>query len=303
MPIAAGLSLFRPTVSVFDPDGQLPLNLQRTGLAVHDLPFQDQLLESQCEDFVAWTLVNAPTAPPIVRGDVDRKYPGASYEKPRLTFAFAAEGSVIVDSWTFQQMSPSKVIFFPSAGVLKLSLGTGELLVPLDLDGAGNDARKAWFRCSVGWNWRDTLKPFDILKASGCRTILRTSFYNVLRKRGTVAQFIWDRITIESSNKRWTILRTGSCPSGRIDFEALLDSPEDAEIDGLTEHFQHSGTADSKTRDSIKPSVLAALWRRVAGEVVIPYDLDQRQQRFREAYEKLRAMIEYYESVKHAKSE
>jgi molecular chaperone HtpG len=61
--ISEGLSLIKPSVSVFDPDGHLPLNLQRTGLAVKELPFEDQLRESQCGDFIAWALVNAPTRP------------------------------------------------------------------------------------------------------------------------------------------------------------------------------------------------------------------------------------------------
>ena len=298
MPIAEGFFLLRPAVSVFDPDGRLPLNLQRTELAVRDLPFQDQLLESQCEDLVAWVLVNAPAAPPISRGDACHKHPAARYEKPRHTFAFVAEGSVLVDSWTFEQISPSKVIFFPSHGDIMLSPATGELLVPLDLDGAGNDARKAWFRCSVGWNWRETFKPFEILEASGCRTILRTTFYNVLRKPGAVAQFLWNRVTVEESNKRWTILNSGSCPFGRINFQALLDSPEDAGIDGLTEYFYDPSALGDKANRDLEPSVLATVWKRLAGEVVIPYDLDQREQRFRKAYKTLRPMIEYYKNLK-----
>ena len=40
--VADGISLRKPTVSVFDPDGVLPLNLPRTNLA-KDLPFKIQL--------------------------------------------------------------------------------------------------------------------------------------------------------------------------------------------------------------------------------------------------------------------
>ena len=51
--------LFRtPNISVFDRDGLLPVNLQRTGLQ-GPLPFQEELLRSISEDLVAHALVDA----------------------------------------------------------------------------------------------------------------------------------------------------------------------------------------------------------------------------------------------------
>lgn len=295
--VAEGFSLRRPTVSVFDPDGLLPLNLQRTDLAVDDLPFQNQLLASQCEDFVAWALVNAPTAAVVARGVEHLRYPNAIHQRPRHTFAFSERGSVFVDSWTFQQLSPTKVIFFPSTAGVELRLKSGDLLIPLDLDGAGADIRKAWFRCVVDWNWRDAFKPFEVLKASGRRIILRTPFYKALRKPGVVAQFLWSNISVESANKKWTILCWGDCRAGRIDFEELLQSPEESHIEGFTECFSGSPTS-VKTSDDPGPSLLARVWKNIAGEAVIPYDLDQRKEHFREAYTALRPMIDFYDELK-----
>jgi len=180
---------------------------------------------------------------------------------------------------------------------------TAELLVPLDLERAGNEVRKAWFRCLLDWNWRDTFKPFEILKASGSRTILRTSFYDVLRKPGVVAQFLWNRVTVESSNKRWTVLSSGYCSFGRIDFATLLDSADEAEIEGLTEYFNDPANTTEKTGNNVVPSILATVWTRVAGKVVIPYDVDQRRRLFRDAYKALHPMIEYYETLKHTQGQ
>jgi hypothetical protein len=287
--ITGGISLAPPTISVFDPDGHLPLNLQRSDIAVDALPFQDQLLEAQCEEFIAWALVSAPTSRPRLRMNFAR-HPAIRTEKPRLPFAFTAEGAVLADSLMFRNVAPTKVIFVPTLADVEVEFDDGLLLIPLDLDGAGNDARKAWFRCSVAWSWRDTFKPFEVLKPSGSRTILRTSFYDLLRKRGAVAGFLWDSIEVEGSNKTWTILRWGSCSSGDIDFKKLLRARDYSKLEGLTEYFHERPIADGK----FIPSTLASVWDRIAGETIIPYDLGDRERRFRDAYKALRPMIEYY---------
>jgi len=49
-----------PNICVFDKDGRLPVNLQRTGLQ-GELPFVDDLLQSIAEDLVAHALTDAPS--------------------------------------------------------------------------------------------------------------------------------------------------------------------------------------------------------------------------------------------------
>jgi hypothetical protein len=302
-----GFRLIRPTVSVFDPDGRLPLNLQRTGLAVSQLPFTDQLWDSLCEDFVAWVLANAPTAPPVARGDTHPRYPPFIYEKPRTTFGYTAEGAILLESWALKKISPSKVIFFPSAAGIQVEPGPNDLLIPLDLKGAGIDARKTWFRCLMGWNWRAGLRPFELFKAAGLRTILSTAFYQDLKRPRSVAGFLWDRIKVEPSNNRWTILSSGACNDGRIDFAALLDSSGTADIEGLTEYFGVVRGEPLYDPESNLPTrfhnrwPLSAVWERSASEVVIPYNLNLRTERFRSAYATLLPTIEYYEKLKREK--
>jgi hypothetical protein len=63
-----------PNISVFDRDGYLPVNLQRTGLQTRNLPFSDELLRSVTRDLLAYSLVTAPNR----REDpwFDGSYPG-----------------------------------------------------------------------------------------------------------------------------------------------------------------------------------------------------------------------------------
>jgi molecular chaperone HtpG len=57
------LALKCPNVSVFDPDGHLPLLLQRDGLATDRYPFHQNLLDDVLKAFLAFALVNAPQGP------------------------------------------------------------------------------------------------------------------------------------------------------------------------------------------------------------------------------------------------
>jgi hypothetical protein len=295
-----GFALLRPTVSVFDPDGHLPLNLQRTDLATQRLPFQDGLWRSICEDFVAWALASAPRAVSVAKDVVHPQYPAFFHEKPRMTLAYTAQGSVVIDPWAFRALSPSKIVFFPITADLRIDPKENELFIPLDLESAGADARKAWFRASVGWNWRDALKPVDAFKATGYRAILRTSFYTELRKPGVIARFIWDRMQAGPSNQRWTIITSGTCDDGLVDFTKLVNLPATAGIDGLTEWFGVTPSTEFKApippQDGYWP--LSEVWKEHSKEVVIPYDPVQRRERFRQAYDRLSSLIDYHEKAK-----
>lgn len=302
-----GFKIVRPTISVFDPDGRLTLNLQRTELATNQLPFADALWESQCEDYVAWMLATAPTCPLIQPRTAHPKYPGLLYPPPRLTFAFGYEGSVPIEVWAFRQLSPSKVIFFPSGAGIEFSPKAKELLVPLDLQWTESDTRKAWFRCAFGWNLREGLLPFEVFRPNGRRMILSTAFYNNLRSPGTIARFLWNDINVGPSNKRWTVLSSGPCDVGRIDFDALARLPASAGVDGLTEYF---GVSIDRGTPEVRPWAkanrilpLAAVWQRLANDVVIPYTLRRRRQRFTAVYEQLDTTIKYYQSLRSKKSD
>ncbi len=49
-----------PRLSVFDPDGRLPLNLQRNDVVQSECPFGDALLKDVCCDFLSFLLVHGP---------------------------------------------------------------------------------------------------------------------------------------------------------------------------------------------------------------------------------------------------
>jgi len=125
----------------------------------------------------------------------------------------------------------------------------------------------------------------------------------MLRKPGVIARFIWETITVGPSNDRWTVLNSGVSDAGRIDFDALLDSSANADIEGLTEWFGVTRAASAK-RHSEWENVpedrwpLPTVWEQISAGVVIPYDLESRKRQFRGAYETMASLISYYERLK-----
>ena len=74
-----------PTVSVFDPNGALPLTLTREKLSSDHLPFDTILRENVIRDFLAYCIVSAPTSPLVEIGKKALSpfvaYPGFSDER------------------------------------------------------------------------------------------------------------------------------------------------------------------------------------------------------------------------------
>ena len=62
---APGIPVKFPNLSVFDPNGLLPLTLQRDGLSVERFPFEEQLLDDVLRDYIAASLVYAPGHHPL----------------------------------------------------------------------------------------------------------------------------------------------------------------------------------------------------------------------------------------------
>lgn len=75
---SALFSLHTPRISVFDSEGNLPVNLQRTEL--HHLPFAKELNQEVIKDVIAYILVTAPNhsagASPLTHSLIDRQVSG-----------------------------------------------------------------------------------------------------------------------------------------------------------------------------------------------------------------------------------
>ena len=112
-----------PTVSVFDPDQNLPLNLQRDRLQDPSCPFAHQLMQDITKDFCAFLLVHAPRSRAELRQFRGWPLPGEGRWPPLgwstylcdqvIPFFTNSEGTALIHPWHLIQADIRKTVWFP----------------------------------------------------------------------------------------------------------------------------------------------------------------------------------------------
>jgi hypothetical protein len=102
-----------PSISMFDKDGYLPVNLQRTWIQ-GPLPFQSELVESIAEDLAAFALVEAPNTceTPWLNGT----YEGFSNRADWPRWMIARDGFLLNDPLLLKEFSPKILIIAIGGG-------------------------------------------------------------------------------------------------------------------------------------------------------------------------------------------
>ena len=111
-----GLTFSVPNISVFDPDGRLPLNLQRTGLVVNNYPFDDLLANDVIRDFIAFALVLGPTSLPDDFWHRPLKYPGLGQGDLSGVWYFTRDGFGYVDAAILSSFRSNSILFVTLMG-------------------------------------------------------------------------------------------------------------------------------------------------------------------------------------------
>lgn len=229
------ISADTPSIVVFDQDGRLPINLERTGLVSRELPFADELTED-LSSFIASSVIEYIQA-----------------IKPRN---LQESLSSIVD---MHEQGFGKSYSF-NEGISKLIL-CGNSLIPVDLHllarariesifiDASNLGRRqgAWtsdeFRriCSNYWpidrldstksgrsSW--VRKFFEMgqergglscLPICGRRIVINKTDVETIVAPGYVPKTFWNRLTVEWENKKWGVYSIGKVPSFDVDLDLM----------------------------------------------------------------------------------
>ncbi|RWP40050.1 MAG: hypothetical protein EOR04_20270 [Mesorhizobium sp.] len=111
--VSSSFYLDTPHLSVYDRDGLLPINLQRSEIKVEEAPFFERLRSERVDDFIIYTLVNAPTD-----GSLEwfgRFYGGArptlfDYSGSGALWFLSRTGFLPKDSTVVAKFSPKKII-------------------------------------------------------------------------------------------------------------------------------------------------------------------------------------------------
>ncbi len=286
-----GLVLRCPNVSLFDPDGHLPLLLQRNGLATPAYPFHEELRLDVVRDLMAFILLRAPTAPlgDAVAGEpYKRLYEGFRTKSNGLTTFCVPGGTSFVDPWHFAALKPSRLLLVPTTSDVPKALSEPTLFSPGYLlpfaAPSGSQQFRAWFRCNMGLHKDDLFGPATELKRRGCRMLITRRTLTELKQPGLIARFYWGGIKEEELGRDWVVVHSGQSDEPCFDFAKLAENAN-RDIEGLAEW--HLEVIDTSPR--ISP--IASAWKEIVGSPVIPFDPFDRRKKLAEAFEALKHYI------------
>lgn len=280
-------SLTQPTLSIFDRDGKLPLNLQRDELT-RELPVENELLEDVLRDLVAFLLVNTPEKPPLFGSSREQHsklaYPGIDDSYYRGLFDWywcTPEGMALASVWTLRGVSPSNLYLVPNKigslefdipekysnivffGSHQATFGNHDEWIRLAMTGGGSTYRYGsdhWLR---------------EIKTRGRRILMSADYEERLRNKRLIPKMISRSFREEWRGSGWLVLCTNNCPDPSIEFSNFAKNTKVGRFSALCEWYIDSPRV-SETPSDLE-SKYAQFLERIMKVPVVPFDPAKRQ--------------------------
>ena len=299
-----------PNLSVFDPDGNLPLNLARTGLSNDRLPFEQALLDDVIRDFLAFALVYAPLQPLMGRAfasHVRSTYPGYTpgdrtplwvrHSEPAATtvpWVSTSEGVTLLDPYLVRYAGITELIGVvrhrKARWVPSFQTPSGIGIVGFDTD-AEDLAGRVW-PLNERMFFPRRCNPLRNLNVLGAAALVSTRVGESFRESMTIAPTANREEYAVESHGSFELWRTGAVRSNALDgltgYKPLQRRSADAA-------FVFSWLLNEEDNKMVA-SRLAEAWKSIFRTPVIPYDVEARRMLRRECQPVLHSYIEAWES-------
>ena len=285
-----GEGFTRPRLSVFDPNGALPLNLQRTGLSVKKLPFEAELVKDICYDILAFMLVRTPSRRPSMSGQNANRnalkaehlsHPGADTDGWIL---FTREGLALLELWDIQ-----------NPGVPEIYALTSKRLLAV----LGNKSFQPHIPFFGEKELENILRGFPGIGGvgiKGSRVILHKRKLTSSTKRDSrhqkgefLERMLGEFWHQEWENDTWLLVKRGECPLQELKLDKLPPEEGSDPAEFLT--IIYPGELPRGN------SLLAETWRETMDLPYIPYDLEKRRELLPSAYRRLASYVQAWEQL------
>ena len=279
------LKLDEPKISIYDPDGRLPLNLARNSLANSYSPLNSELTDDLCKNFIAYCLLKGPKGR-ILSDDLfdmytKPNYPGFRYNQ-WMSFGIyfdTVNGFGLSDPWNISNCSSQKGLLICKDGQTRISKETASSTM-LDysvvfgnkLDGTLGSF-DYWHRmlALTTTTSYEQLIAFKGMKVSGIRTLMSLKSYNrfVLKQ----PKYIIKSTAIEMKTAERVTWTVGKCGVAESSLSILADDMQQhsESLYSLTEIYF------SPSEEILKPGRIAQCWKDIIGGPIIPFDMVDRQ--------------------------
>jgi molecular chaperone HtpG len=272
----------RPNVSVFDPEGRLPLTLARDRLARTPEDCAAALAEDISRNFIAFCLLRGPEGS-ILSRDHFQKYFPTEYpnlnRNPVFEYFFGARGGFgLSDPWNISHFSSTPGLLIRINKPLEISKSLADLVSTtygfisvMRADGTLM-AFDVWHRRLVLSNSNECLPAFAGLKLTGFQTLMTNSWYYRFTEKQR--KFVVSSTRVQSKTTDWTLWTVGDCPgTGEVLVSIAQEMLKNrAPFESLTELYIDPST------ERPAPGHIAQLWQQVVGDPIMPFEKAKREQ-------------------------
>lgn len=278
------LNFISPKVSVFDPDGQLPLNLARNAFAGSVDILGANIVDDMCRNFIAYCLIKGPKYP-IFLGTkhleyIKSSYPGFANHKDYLFFC-TSDGFGIADPWNISQFTSKAGLlirwthhhkFHIPEEISELIFENYDLLIPIESKGTKYSCDR-WHKelAITAITANKGLEFFRNINVIGMRILMSLKWYE--RFKAKQSKFITKKYSIESETSDWVIITFGECTNKDSILASVADEllKNRETIESVTEFYLSTETKPPR------PGRIAQIWKKIIGKPIIPFDKIRRQ--------------------------
>jgi hypothetical protein len=263
-----GVEMKVPAVSVFDPDGRLPLVLTRDRLATFRFPFQSELIDEICVDIVADVLFD-PAPGDWFAGKLKylpRSGHPAIYEMPG--YLFSSSGFTVPDRWTVRRTNAKKLTM-AFCDDFQSPVSVGEALLSLPSRWSSISSRDDFVRTHI-----DGIPEWNMYHSEICFAVGTTT--SNPRYRG---------LKRSQGGQGWDLFMPLSPHLGKSNPTAI----DLKVVDGVSQAQPWAvAVCELKSEQpDVEITPLGKAFMMHLGTCVVPYSVTERRLKFPEAFEKL----------------
>lgn len=321
-----------PNLSVFDPDGHLPLTLQRYEVnSVY--PFKGQLLEDVVIDILSFLLVDGPTQPLLRKdGKIARGYSqqyillttNFIYEShpalERAVLLSTDDGFLLNDPWNLNYLHGKSFVLVSSTNDLfnsyykiydksqvayfHLLWGDSKRYYGASLRGYISSILGLGYygQYSVFFDSLNPVRPPSGISSG--RILVREKVANWFMEPKSLAQLYKHALSEKTRRNGWVLWEIGNCPSAVIDFDYIIDTFSIKDKTGIDwESPIYAECYPNKPRENLKLSLLAEIWQKHIGKPFIPFDPKERKKIIAASPKLAEKAAKWEERKKQAKNE
>lgn len=261
-----------PSLVVFDPDGRLPINLQRNSIIADKLPFQSEY-SFQISRYITQSIVDKVAGLKSGINESTVKYsidPGIKGFRENIngqvipgSIILREDGVLPADLTLLSLFQPTSILIDPTNSNNQSGAWRSEIVrklaenyLPVDSLTATKTSRTAFIRKSI-----DNIGSDGYLGSapiSGRRILLRKSDVTELISPGNVPKSLWRQLRLEFENEVWGLWKIGNVELLDINFPELVLQLENSKAFGFSIlYLDWEKTSNSKSPDQ---SAFAKAW-------------------------------------------